>query len=84
MQVHPDLADALQMHLGELMPVEPAAPEAEQDVPAHKRRKVRSDFTDDATSVPFFDEANNFWLVVAAMVTFGVAMVVAARWRRWI
>lgn len=51
------LPDALQMHLGELMPVEPAAPEAEQDVPAHKRRKVRSDFTDDAASVPFFDEA---------------------------
>jgi Mg2+ and Co2+ transporter CorA len=34
--------------------------------------------------LPFFDEANNFWLVVAAMITFGIAMVLAARWRRWI
>ena len=33
------------------------APAAEQDVPAHKRRRCRSDFTDDATGVPFFDEA---------------------------
>jgi transposase len=49
--------DVQQMHLGELMPVVAAAPEAEQDVPAHKRRRARSDFTDDATSVPFFDEA---------------------------
>jgi transposase len=49
--------DAQQMHLGELMPVAAAAAEAEQDVPAHKRRRARSDFTDDATSVPFFDEA---------------------------
>jgi transposase len=51
---------AQQMHLGELMPVEPAAPEAGQDVPAHvpahTRRRPRSDFTDDAPSVPFFDE----------------------------
>ena len=51
------LPDAQQLHLGELIPVEPATPQAEQDVPAHKRRKARSDFTDDATSVPFFDEA---------------------------
>jgi transposase len=49
--------EAQQMHLGELMPVVPAQPEAEQDVPAHKRRKARSDFADDSTSVPFFDEA---------------------------
>ena len=49
--------DAQQMHLGELMPVAAAAPEAEQSVPAHKRRRARSDFTDDAASVPFFDEA---------------------------
>jgi transposase len=49
--------DVQQMHLGELMPVVAAAPEAEQDVPAHKRRRARSAFTDDATSVPFFDEA---------------------------
>jgi transposase len=49
--------DAQQMHLGELMPVAAPAAEAEHDVPAHKRRKLRSDFTDDGTSVPFFDEA---------------------------
>lgn len=55
------LPDAQQMHLGELMPQAPAAtapaPAAEQDVPAHKRRRSRSDFTDDTTSAPFFDEA---------------------------
>jgi len=55
------LPDAQQMHLGqwlgELMPGEPTTPAVEQDVPAHKRRRARSDFTDDATSVPFFDEA---------------------------
>ena len=34
--------------------------------------------------LPFFDEANNFWVVVAAMVSFGFAIVIAARWRRWI
>ena len=34
--------------------------------------------------LPFFEEPNNFWIVVAAMVTFAVAMVIAARWRRWI
>jgi len=49
--------DAQQMHLGDLMPAVTAAPEAEQEVPAHKRRKPRSDFIDDATSVPFFDQA---------------------------
>ena len=31
-----------------------------------------------------FDDPNNFWIVVGAMVTFGVGMVVVARWRRWI
>jgi transposase len=51
------LPDAQQMHLGELMPVQPATPPAEQDVPAHTRRKARSDFTDDAAGVPFFDAA---------------------------
>lgn len=50
-------ADALQMHLGELMPAEPVQPEAQQEVPAHKRRKVKKDFAEDAASVPFFDEA---------------------------
>ena len=55
------LPDAQQLHLGQLlgepMPVEPATPALEQDVPAHKRRRARSDFIDDAASVPFFDEA---------------------------
>lgn len=49
--------DAMQMYLGELMV--PLVPEAapEQEVPAHKRRKPRSDFSDDNASAPFFDEA---------------------------
>jgi Mg2+ and Co2+ transporter CorA len=34
--------------------------------------------------LPFFEDANNFWLVVGAMVTFGLGMAVIARWRRWI
>ena len=38
--------DGQQMHLGEFMPVTPAAPEAEHEVPAHKRRKPKSDFAD--------------------------------------
>jgi transposase len=54
---HAALPDAQQMHLGELMPAVVGAPAAEQDVPAHKRRRCRSDFTDDATSVPLFDQA---------------------------
>lgn len=49
--------DPQQMHLGELMPAAAPMPAAEQDVPAHKRRKPRSDFADDAAGVPFFDEA---------------------------
>jgi transposase len=49
--------DGLQMHLGELMPVVPAPSELEQEVPAHKRRKPRSDFAQDSAGVPFFDEA---------------------------
>lgn len=48
--------DAQQLHLGELMPVTAEAPAAEQDVPAHKRRKARNDFTDDGQSSTFFDE----------------------------
>jgi transposase len=51
------LPDAQQMHLGELMPAVPTAPEAQQDVPAHKRRKARSDFTDEGAGAPFFDES---------------------------
>jgi transposase len=39
------------------MPVAQAAPEAEQEVPAHKRRKPKSDFADDSASAPFFDPA---------------------------
>lgn len=58
---YPVQPDAQQMHLGEYlgeaMPATEPAPQAEQDVPAHKRRRVRSDFTDDSASVPFFDEA---------------------------
>jgi transposase len=58
---YPVQPDAQQMHLGEYlgepMPATEPAPQAEQDVPAHKRRRSRSDFSDDATSVPFFDEA---------------------------
>ena len=34
--------------------------------------------------LPFFDEANNFWAVVAAMVILAIGIVIAARWRRWI
>jgi magnesium transporter len=34
--------------------------------------------------LPFFEDPNNVWFVVGAMVTFAVAMIVAARWRRWI
>lgn len=50
--------DPQQMHLGELMPPPSnAAPATEQEVPAHKRRKPRSDFTDDTLSASFFDEA---------------------------
>lgn len=52
--------DAQQMHLGQLLGEELAVPEApsgdEQQVPAHKRRKARSDFTDDTAAAPFFDE----------------------------
>jgi magnesium transporter len=35
-------------------------------------------------SLPFFDRVDNFWVVVAAMVTFAGVIVVAARWRHWI
>ena len=58
--------DAQQMHLGEYLgelmpPATEPAPAAEQDVPAHKRRRARSDFTDAAAGVPFFDEARVRW-----------------------
>ncbi len=51
--------DAQQMHLGEVLgevvPV-PAEPEAGTEVPAHKRRKPRSDFADESAAAPFFDD----------------------------
>jgi transposase len=47
--------EPLQMHLGELMPAAPADAQEEQKVPAHTRRKPKSDFADDAAQ-PFFDE----------------------------
>lgn len=53
---YPVQPDAQQMHLGEMMPATEPAPQVEQDVPVHKRRRARSDFADDSTSVPFFDE----------------------------
>ena len=34
--------------------------------------------------LPFFDEAGNFFVVVAAMAVLAVAIILAARWRRWI
>jgi magnesium transporter len=34
--------------------------------------------------LPFFDEASNFFVVVAAMAILAVAIILAARWRRWI
>ncbi len=34
--------------------------------------------------VSFFEDPTNFWIVIAAMVAFGVSMVVVARWRHWI
>jgi Mg2+ and Co2+ transporter CorA len=34
--------------------------------------------------MPFFDVAENFWIVIGAMVAFGVAILGVARWRRWL
>jgi magnesium transporter len=34
--------------------------------------------------VGFFDDPNNFWVVIGAMVVFATALIVVARWRRWI
>ena len=48
------------MHLGPLLGEIPAPPEqseAGSTVPAHTRRKTRSDFTDDRRDAPFFDAA---------------------------
>ena len=49
--------DPQQMHLGELIPAPSDAAPVEQEVPAHKRRKPRGDFTCDALNASFFDEA---------------------------
>lgn len=53
--------DGIQLHLGqqlgELPPTPLAQGQGQQDVPAHKRRKPRSDFAQDGESLPFFDEA---------------------------
>ena len=52
--------DPQQMHLGQLLGDLPAAaeqPEAGSTVPAHKRRKPRSDFADESRDAPFFDES---------------------------
>jgi Mg2+ and Co2+ transporter CorA len=32
----------------------------------------------------FFDDPNNLWLVVAAMVVFALSIAAVARWRRWL
>lgn len=34
--------------------------------------------------LPFFDEPTNFWVVIAAMVTFAGAILGFSRWRGWI
>lgn len=50
----------LQMHLGQLLGEElpvPPPPAAGQRVPAHTRRKPRSDMADDGGGAAFFDEA---------------------------
>ncbi len=50
------LPDPQQMHLGQVLPMPPCDGGGQQQVPAHTRRKPKSDFADDATSAPFFDE----------------------------
>lgn len=34
--------------------------------------------------MPFFEEVNNFWVVVGAMVVFGVGLLAVSRWRGWL
>jgi magnesium/cobalt transport protein CorA len=34
--------------------------------------------------LPFFEDANNFWVVVAAMVGLAVGILAVSRWRGWI
>jgi magnesium transporter len=33
--------------------------------------------------LPFFDDAQNFWVVIGAMVAFGVSLLLLAKWQRW-
>src|SRR3954451_14592132 len=56
------LPDPQQMHLGQVLGQELPVPAQDtggdqQQVPSHTRRRPRSDFTDDGTSVSFFDES---------------------------
>lgn len=54
------MPDPQQMHLGQVLgqdlPVPPGGGASEHEVPAHTRRRPRSDFTDDGASAPFFDD----------------------------
>jgi len=54
------MPDPQQMHLGQVLgqdlPVPPSGGAGEHEVPAHTRRRPRSDFTDDGANAPFFDE----------------------------
>jgi len=34
--------------------------------------------------LPFFDDATNFWVVIAAMATLAIAILGVSRWRGWI
>jgi Mg2+ and Co2+ transporter CorA len=34
--------------------------------------------------IPFFDDPDNYFLVVGAMVTFGILVLIFARWRSWL
>ena len=49
--------DGAQMHLGEMLPAPPGAPEAVREVKPHQRRAARADFADDGANAAFFDEA---------------------------
>lgn len=49
--------DPQQMHLGEDLPVPPKPQQTGSTVPAHTRRKRKSDFADDRANAPFFDES---------------------------
>lgn len=48
--------EGAQMHLGEMLPAPPGAPEAVREVKPHQRRAARADFADDGANAPFFDE----------------------------